>query len=34
MKKVAKNGGKVKSIALRFCHFFPHFEKWLKMDEK
>ena len=36
MAKVAKNGGKVKAIALLFC-FLPIYEKWLKslkMDEK
>ena len=37
MEKVAKNGRKVKSIALLFCCFLPIYEKWkksLKMDEK
>jgi hypothetical protein len=36
MGKVAKNGRKVKAIALLFCCFLPTFEKWkksLKMDE-
>jgi hypothetical protein len=37
MAKVAKNGRKVKAIALLFCSFLPTDEKWqklLKMDEK
>jgi hypothetical protein len=37
MAKVAKNGRKVKAIALLFCCFLPTYEKWqksLKMDEK
>ena len=37
MEKVAKNGRKVKGIALLFCCFFATYEKWkksLKMDEK
>jgi hypothetical protein len=37
MEKVAKNGRKVKAIALLFCCFLPTYEKWeklLKMDEK
>ena len=37
MEKVAKNGRKVKTIALLFCCFLPIYEKWkksLKMDEK
>ena len=37
MEKVAKNGRKVKPIALLFCCFLPIDEKWkksLKMDEK
>ena len=37
MEKVAKNGRKVKGIALLFCCFLPTYEKWkksLKMDEK
>jgi hypothetical protein len=37
MAKVAKNGRKVKAIALLFCCFWPLFQKWqkwLKMDEK
>jgi hypothetical protein len=37
MEKVAKNGRKVKPIALLFCSFLPIYEKWkksLKMDEK
>jgi hypothetical protein len=37
MAKVAKNGRKVKAIALLFCSFLPSYEKWqksLKMDEK
>jgi hypothetical protein len=37
MEKVAKNGRKVKAIALLFCCFLPIYEKWknrLKMDEK
>ena len=37
MAKVAKNGRKVKAIALLFCCFLPPYEKWqksLKMDEK
>jgi hypothetical protein len=37
MEKVAKNGRKVKSIALLFCCFLPLYEKWkksLKMAEK
>ena len=36
MEKVAKNGRKVKPIALLFCCFLPIYEKWkksLKMDE-
>jgi hypothetical protein len=36
MEKVAKNGRKVKAIALLFCCFLPIYEKWkksLKMDE-
>jgi hypothetical protein len=36
MAKVAKNGRKVKAIALLFFFFFPIYEKWqksLKMDE-
>jgi hypothetical protein len=36
MKKVAKNGRKVKATALHFCHFLPFFpkrKKWLKMDK-
>jgi hypothetical protein len=37
MEKVAKNGRKVKAIALLFCGFLPIYEKCkksLKMDEK
>ena len=37
MAKVAKNGRKVKAIALLLCCFLPAYEKWqksLKMDEK
>jgi hypothetical protein len=37
MEKVAKNGRKVKFIALLFCCFLATYEKWkksLKMDEK
>ena len=37
MEKGAKNGRKVKAIALLFCCFLPIYEKWkksLKMDEK
>jgi hypothetical protein len=37
MEKVAKNGRKVKAIALLFCCFLPTYEKGkesLKMDEK
>ena len=37
MAKVAKNGGKVKAIALLFCCFLPIYEIWqksIKMDEK
>ena len=37
MAKVAKNGRKVKAIALLFCCFLRTYEKWqksLKMDEK
>jgi hypothetical protein len=37
MEKAAKNGRKVKPIALLFCCFLPIYEKWkksLKMDEK
>jgi hypothetical protein len=37
MEKVAKNGRKVKAIALLFCRFLPTYEKWqksLKMDER
>jgi hypothetical protein len=37
IEKSAKNGRKVKAIALLFCHFFTLFQKlknWLKMDEK
>ena len=37
MEKVAKNGRKVKPIALLFCCFLPIYEKWkksLKVDEK
>jgi hypothetical protein len=37
MGKVAKNGRKVKAIALLFSCFLPIYEKWeksLKMDEK
>jgi hypothetical protein len=37
MAKVAKNGRKVKAIALLFCCFLHIYEKWqksLKMDEK
>ena len=37
MEKVAKNGRKVKPIALLFCCFLPIYEKCkksLKMDEK
>jgi hypothetical protein len=37
MAKVAKNGRKVKAIALPFCCFLPIYEKRqksLKMDEK
>jgi hypothetical protein len=37
MEKVAKNGRKVKGIALIFCCFFATYEKWknsLKMNEK
>jgi hypothetical protein len=37
MAKVAKNGRKVKAIALRFFYFLPTYEKWqksLKMEEK
>jgi hypothetical protein len=37
MEKVAKNGRKVKAIALLFCCFLPIYEKWeksLEMDEK
>jgi hypothetical protein len=37
MKKIAKNGRKVKAIGLLFCCFSPLFQKskkWLKMDEK
>ena len=37
MAKVAKNGRKVKAIALLFCCFLPPYEKCkklLKMDEK
>jgi hypothetical protein len=30
MEKVAKNGRKVKAIALLFCCFFPIYEKWKK----
>jgi uncharacterized protein YdeI (YjbR/CyaY-like superfamily) len=36
MGKVAKNGRKVKGIALLFCCFLATYEKWkksLKMDE-
>jgi hypothetical protein len=36
-KKIAKNGRKVKAIALLFYCFLPTYEKWqksLKMDEK
>jgi hypothetical protein len=35
--KVAKNGRKVKAIALLFARFSPLFQKskkWMKMDEK
>jgi hypothetical protein len=28
MAKVAKNGRKVKAIAVLFCRFFPSYEKW------
>jgi hypothetical protein len=37
MAKGAKNGRKVKAIALLFCSFLPSYEKWqkwLKMDEE
>ena len=37
MAKVAKNGRKVKAIALLFFSFLPIYEKWqkaLKMDDK
>jgi hypothetical protein len=37
MEKVAKNGRKVKAIALLFCCFLATYKKWkksLKMDEK
>ena len=37
MEKVAKNGRKVKAIALLFCCFLPIYEELknrLKMDEK
>jgi hypothetical protein len=37
MAQLAKNGQKVKDIALLFCCFLPTYEKWhksLKMDEK
>jgi hypothetical protein len=37
MEKVAKNGRKVKAIALLFCCFLVTYENWkksLKMDEK
>ena len=37
IEKSAKNGRKVKAIALLFCCFLPIYEKWkksLKMDEK
>jgi hypothetical protein len=37
IEKSAKNGRKVKAIALLFCCFLPLFQKWknrLKMDEK
>jgi hypothetical protein len=30
MAKVAKNGRKVKAIALVFCCFLPTYEKWHK----
>ena len=30
MAKVAKNGRKVKAIALLFCCFLPTYEKWQK----
>jgi hypothetical protein len=30
MEKVAKNGRKVKPIALLFCCFLPTYEKWTK----
>jgi hypothetical protein len=30
MAKVAKNGRKVKAIALLFCCFLPTYEKWEK----
>jgi hypothetical protein len=37
-EKSAKNGRKVKPIALRFCHFLPlsskKLKRGLKMDEK
>ena len=31
MAKVAKNGRKVKAIALLFCCFLPTYEKWQKL---
>jgi hypothetical protein len=37
MAKVAKNGRKVKAIALLFCCFLHTYENWqklLEMDEK
>jgi hypothetical protein len=36
VEKVAKNGRKVKGLALLFCHFFPFFKnkKGEKMDER
>ena len=33
MKKVAKNGGKVKAVALLFCGFFAPFARMKKVDE-
>jgi hypothetical protein len=33
MAKVAKNGRKVKAIALLFCCFLPIYEKWEKVAE-
>jgi hypothetical protein len=34
MAKVAKNGRKVKAIALLFCCFLPTYEKWKKSLKK